>query len=726
MINTWGPPPGDILVDKNKFLIPGVTLGNVFIGVQPSRPPLSNEDIDSAIHDDTKPPHHQYIAFYKWIENVFKADCVIHLGTHGTAEFTKGKEIGLSSKCFPDILIGNMPNVYIYHIINTSEASIAKRRLYGTLISYNSPPYTTAGTYGKYAKLEDLLDEYREDKGKDKIRAKIAKEKALKLAKKLHLGEDLNQLERKLYEYRRSIIPKGLHVVGEKYELKQKDLIELITAIARYDRGSVKSLHRLIAERMGLKYEKVLNNPRILRKIDKKAKKLVKQYLNNKKLPKDIKETIDYCVKRVKNFVDNSLELKNLIKSLNGSYIEPSVGGDVIRNPEVLPTGKNIHEFDPQKIPTEAAIERGKRIAKLTIENYFKKHGKYPETVGVVLWGFETAKTQGETIAQILDYLGVKIIHKTPWEKKLKVIPIEKLKRPRIDVVVTICGFFREMFPNLMELLDKAFRMVAELPESKNENFVKKHVTELEEHGNLAKARIFGPQSTEYNTRLLELVEDSAWKNENDLAEAYIHSMSYAYTKNHYSKKAQEVFEKLLKNVDLISQVRDSHDYEITDLDHYYEFFGGLSKSVEILRDGKKPEMLIADSTKEIPKVEKIDDSIKRGSITRTLNPKWINAMLKHGFSGVQKIADRVEYLLGLSATTNAVDNWIWDEAVNTFIFDEKMYRKLEKNNKYATKKMLERFLEAYERGYWKSDEKTIKKLKNKYMNLDAELEGEL
>ncbi len=722
VVKFWGEPPGEIMVDDKGILIPGVILGNIFIGVQPSRPSLDNEDPYSAIHDKTKPPHHQYIAFYKWIENIFGADCVIHVGTHGTAEFTKGKEVGLSSKCFPDILIGTMPNLYIYHIINTSEATIARRRLYGTLISYNSPPYTTSGLYEEYARLEEFLNEYREASGKDEPRAEIAKKKALELAEKLNLGNNLDEIETKLYEYKRSIIPKGLHVIGEKYTLEE--LEEFITLVARYDRGETKSLNRLIAEKKGLTYEEVINNPSKLKEIEEEAKDIVKRFLKGERFP-EYEKTLKYAVEVAKKFADNTLELENLIEGLNGLYIEPCVGGDVIRNPEVLPTGRNIYAFDPLKVPTESAVERGKRIAEITIKKYLEKHGKYPEGVGVVLWGFETAKTYGETVAQILEYIGVRVVHVSPWEKKLEVIPLEELGRPRIDVIVTICGFFRDMFPNIMELLDKAFRMVAELDEPEEMNFIKKHAKELGNYGDLSKARIFGPTSTEYGTRLLQLVEDSVWNEERDLAEAYISSMGYAYTKGHYSKEAHEVFEGLLRKVDLVSQVRDSHDYEITDLDHYYEFFGGLSKSIEILK-GEKPEMLIADSTMEVVKVESVKDAIERGTITRTLNPKWINEMLKHDFHGAQKIADRVEYLLGLAATTNAVENWVWDKVAERFVLNEELFERLKESNPYATKEILERLLEANKRGYWRADEEILEELENKYLMVDGMLEEDI
>uniref|UniRef100_A0A7J2TJN4 Magnesium chelatase subunit H n=1 Tax=Archaeoglobus fulgidus TaxID=2234 RepID=A0A7J2TJN4_ARCFL len=713
IIESFGEPPGDIMVDEDGILIPVIQLGNVAVGVQPSRRRVleKSEDLLSAIHDKTRPPHHQYLAFYFWLKNVFRADAIIHLGTHGTLEFMKGKEAGMSSKCYPDILISSIPHIYVYHVTNVSEAMIAKRRSYATLISYNSPPYTTADLYEDYARLEELIEDLRMEKSLGK--AEALKGRILELAEKLGLEADLDKIEAKIYEFKRSIIPKGLHVIGKKYG--PQELRDFMILLARYDRAGMKSLYRLIAEEKGLEYEKIAENPKIMKMIDEEAKKVVEEFLSGN-ARKEFREALEYIYDIAEKFSDNSLELENLLKALNGEYIEPSVGGDVMRNPEVLPTGRNLYQFDPLRIPTEFAVERGRKTAREMIEIYRRKHGKYPESVAFVLWGFETAQTFGETVAQIFELLGVELIHKTAWEKEIRVRSPEELGRPRIDVVVTICGFFRDMFPNLIELIDKAIRLVSELSESEDFNFVKKHGKELK-----SQLRIFGPMPTEYGTRMLQLVEDSAWHNESDLANAYVSSMCYAYGKDVHGIEARDVFENLLKTVDMVSQVRSSIDYEITDLDHYYEFFGGLSKAVELAR-GKKAEMIIVDSTKEFARVESVKDSIERGTITRTLNPKWIEEMLKHGFNGVQKIADRIEYLLGLAATTNAVENRLWDKIAERFVLDEDLFRRMKEANIYAVREILEKLLEAERRGYWKAGE-IRKKIEEKYLEIDGILE---
>ena len=712
VIDSYGEPPGNIMVDGEDILIPVVLFGNVAVGIQPARRKVIEEDdLLSVLHDKTKPPHHQYLAFYFWLKNIFRADAVIHLGTHGTLEFMKGKECGMSSKCWPDVLISSMPHIYVYHVTNVSEATIAKRRSYATLISYNSPPYTTADLYDEYARLEELIEEYRMERSE--ARAETAKTRILELAEKLGMEKDIEKIEARIYEYKRSIIPKGLHVLGRKYE--PDELKEFILLFSRYDRGEIKSLYRLIAEKNGLKYEEVLENPRIMRKIEEEARKIVDEFLSGR-TKKEFEQTLNFCKKIAEKFSNNELELENLIRALKGEYIEPSIGGDVIRNPEVLPTGRNLYHFDPLRIPTEAAVERGKKVARDMIEKYVKNHGKYPETVALILWGFETAQTFGETVSQIFEFLGVEIVHKTAWEKELKIKSLEELGRPRIDVFVTICGFFRDMFPNLVELIDKAVKLVSNLPESEDLNFVRKHTRELG-----SQPRIFGPASTEYGTRMLQLIEDSAWQDERELANVYVSSMCYAYGKDVHGIETREQFENLLKTVDIVSQVRSSVDYEITDLDHYYEFFGGLSKAVELAR-GKKAEMIIVDSTREVAKVESVKESIERGTITRTLNPKWIEEMLKHGFNGVQKIADRIEYLLGLAATTNAVENRLWDKIVERFILDEELFNRMKELNIYALREILERLLEAEKRGYWKAGE--LKKVvEEKYLEIDGILE---
>ncbi len=751
IVQEWGEPPGSIMSYNSSFLIVGIRLGNIFVGLQPTRG--VHENPEKAYHDKNMPPHHQYIAFYKWLEREWGADAVLHLGTHGTIEFMKGKEAGMSSECYPDFLIGNIPHLYVYHITNPSEAMIAKRRSYATLINHLSPPYTQSGLYEGFTELEELINEYHEAKLQDPGRARRVHLKIMEKAKEFNISStSVDEIYDELFAIKRSIIPSGLHVFGEKY--KDDALTDFITFILRYDRGEIKSLNRILSESTGIDHDYALRHPnenhngssygQILSEIEEKAKKIVQLSLNSvetglkfsevkSSLTKDLKETLSFGLK-VASDLDKSNELDSLVEALNGNYMFPNLGGDPIRTPEVLPTGNNTYQFDPRLVPSDTAYQRGVEIAEKTLKQYHDKNGKYPESIAVVLWGFETVKTRGETVGQILGYLGVQIVReKSIWFPKLKLIPLEELGRPRIDVVVNICGFFRDMFPDTMKLLDEALDMVSSLNEEEDKNFVKKHSEELfrdlikefsdgKTAKRLSKARIFGPRSGEYGTRLTRLIETSNWESENQVGDAYIASMNNVYAENVHGQQVDEIYRKVLSKVELVSQVRDTHEYEVTDLDHYYEFFGGLSKAVETIR-GEKPEMLISDTTKELIKTETVDKAIQRGVRTRLLNPKWIDGMLKHNYHGGQKIAERVEYLLGFAATTNNVENWIWSKVAEDYVFDDEMRKRLQENNKWALHEMIGRLLEANQRGYWQATQEELDKLRQLFLEVEGELE---
>ena len=755
---SWGEPPGKVMVQESEILIPGIALGNVFIGIQPCRPPLKDQDLDAASHDKTAPPHHQYIAFYHWLEKIWNADAVVHVGTHGLAEFTKGKEVGMSKRCFPDLLIGDMPHLYYYHITNTSEAVIAKRRLYATLIGYNNPPYTTSDLYEDYVELQKLIDELAEAGIQDPQRVPMIREQILAMAVKLNFQElDVEKIHDELYRMRRSIIPKGLHILGESYS--QEDLAAFLTSILRYDRSydrsGIKSLNRIFAESKGIDYDLALKDrsqflPR-LEEIDERCARLAVDCLQRSadeavrdaaanygfslQQKDELSQSLNYGLKLMQSYADNSLEIENLMRGLRGEFIEQGDGGDVIRSPEILPSGRNLTQFDPTRVPTPAACERGEEIAHNTLKAYRrKKNGDWPESTGMVLWGFETTKTGGETIGQILCYLGLRVNRgKGTWAPHLEPIPLQELGRPRIDCLVNICGFFRDMFPNIMEFLDQAFDLVANLDEPLHMNYVRKHSLEnyshLSEAGldektakRIANGRVFGPQAGEYGTRLLLLVEDSIWKTEEELATVFIQSVSHVYAKDLHAFKAEAVYRENLARVKLVSQVRDTHDHEIIDLDHYFEYFGGLSNAIKSA-GGDRPQMLITDTTGEAICTEDLLDSVNRGIRTRLLNPKWIDGMLEHDYHGGQQIAKRVGNALGLAATTHSIADWVWSSIAERYIFDEQVRERLEKNNKFACGQVMERLLEAERRGYWNVTKDELVRIKEAYLKLEGEIE---
>jgi len=671
------------------------------------------------------------------------------VGTHGLAEFTKGKEVGLSNECFPDLLIGSMPHLYFYHVVNTSEVVIAKRRLYATTLGYNSPPFTTSDLYEGYAELEDLIDEYSQSRQHGDLKADIVQEKIFKKAGELKIeGRDVPGIHDELYEMKRRIIPKGLHILGEIYE--RKDLQSFFEFILRYDREGIKSLNRILAESKGLDYDQVLHNREsfveVLKEIDRIASHLcglcleksvdfaVRESGISSKAREELRETLSFSLDFLEKYSSNDAEITGLLRGLEAGFIEQSAGGDVIRTPDILPTGRNLTQFDPNRIPTQTAMQRGQEIAENTICVYKEKKANYPETVGLILWGFETTKTGGESIGQILSYLGVRIIRDAgSWAPRLEVISLEELGRPRVDCLVNICGFFRDMFPNIVLLLDRAFNLVAELDEETEKNFVRKHSLKNKEDlksANLdertalkmANGRVFGPKAGEYGTRMLPLLEDSIWKTEEELAEVFIQSMDHLYTENLHAVKSDELYRANLSRVELVSQVRDTHDREIIDLDHYYEFFGGLSRAVQ-MEKGEPVRMLISDTTEEVIRTEDVARAINRGARTRLLNPRWANAMLSHEFHGAQQIADRVENMLGLAATTHSVENWIWSAIAERYLFDREMNEKLTNNNSFAAAAVAERLLEAEKRGYWQATTEEMEKLREVYLDVEGDIE---
>jgi cobaltochelatase CobN len=737
ILEEWGPPPGRINTYGNSLLIPGLIFGNVFVGLQPPRG--VHEDPSKIYHDKDLPPHHQYVAFYKWILEEFGADAIIHLGTHGTLEFLPGKEAGLSAECFPDILIADAPNIYVYHVVNSSESSIAKRRSYAVIVNHASPTLVVSDLHGEFQEIERLLTEYFDAKlyGREEV-DKLA-EKILNKAKKYGLGSTVEEIYDKIEEYKRSIIPKGLHVLGDKPSLD--DSVQYLTFLARYDRGEVPSLHRLIIESEGLSYDKVLEKPHlmtqngrtyaeILNKAEESVREIIREYIVKGVLPhlkapeSKVLKALDF-LKNVYERVMLSDEIGSVLRVLDGRFIEPGPGGDFVRSPEVYPTGRNTYQLDPTNLPTETAAERGKRIADEYLATFYAKHGRYPKTVSMVLWAFETMKTGGETLAAVFHLLGVKPVWKSIYVRELEVIPLSELKRPRIDVIVTICGIFRDTFYNLVELLDKAFRTVAELDEPEDMNFVKANVRKTSSnYGESAMFRVFGPPEGHYATSLTALIESSQWRGEAELVNAYLESMKFAYGEKVRCAESRDFINSLLSNVELVAQIRDTIDYELTDLDHYYEFLGGLTKAVES-KSGRRPMVLVADTTKEFVKVEDAREAVKRGVITRTVNPKWLDAMIEQGYNGVTKIADRVEYMIGLAATLGGVENWMWDSVAENVVFNTERAERMKSVNMWAFRKIIRRLLEASKRGYWAADKQTIEKLEEAYLKTEEVLEEE-
>lgn len=740
IIKKWGNSPGNIMTRNNKFLIPGTIEGNVFIGLQPSR----GRDLNSneSYHDKKMPPHHQYMAFYKWLKDEFQADAIIHVGTHGTLEFLKGKECGMSGECYPDKLLYDIPHIYLYYAGNPSEATIAKRRSHANLVGYQPTVFIQGDLYGEYSKLMSMIDNYHQSLAISPASSKDILGNIMEKAEELNLPSDLHEMEEELYRMKRSLVPKGLHVFGTGYNLNEGK--EYAKGLLRYSRNEIIAIRELLARDINESIDELLDKGdyKTVQELDQKADEIFDYYMENRQLKdkcisnnnkEELIKTLEYGMEISKNAQVNH-EIEGLIKVLGGKYNTAKLAGDIYRHPNILPTGYNLYQFDPRLVPTEVAFKRGKKIASNTIKAYKEEEGIYPNSTAVILWGLETSRTQGETFSQILSYLGVRVVGLgSQWEPKYEIIPIEELGRPRIDVTINICGFFRDMYPNLLDGLNELFVKLYELDETDEQNYFKANSKKIykkliaegyseSDAKELAISRIFGPREGEYGTGITDIVESKNWEKEEEIGIAFTDSLQHVYSMKKRGQKIDGLYEENLKTVEIVSQTRSNHEYEITDLDHYYEFFGGLSKSVE-MASGKKPKMYISDTTGDRIISESVEKSIGRGVRTRLLNPKWINGLLEHKYHGVQEMAKRFENIMGLAATTNSVEEWIYDDMYSKYVEDEELRKKLIENNPYAYVDILERMMEYYNRGYWDATEEQLDMLKKVYLQVEGEIE---
>ena len=733
VIDAWGEPGGDIMTDDNgDFLIPAAAYGNVLVGLQPSRG--VHEQQDKLYHDKSIPPHHQYIAFYRYLRDKFGADAIIHVGTHGTLEFLKGKECGMSGSCYPDLLLGDIPHFYLYYCGNPSEATIAKRRSHAALVGYQPPVFVQGGLYGEYARLSAMLDELHHQQTFSESSAREVEKNIAALAGELNLPSDTDQLEKELYRMNSSLIPKGLHVFGQDYS--DDEALCYVRELLKKPHDDIPSLSMISAEELGLDLNAAEESGgEQLRRINALAEDCFSRYFNAEKIPDKLEKTICYGRERYRAVRSNA-ENEQLLNALSGGFIPAKAAGDIYRSPEVLPSGYNLYQFDQRFVPTITAYQRGARIAENTIRTYYEQNGSYPNSTAVILWGLETSRTQGETVGQIMAYLGARLAKgNSAWNPKYELVPAEELGRPRIDVTVNICGFFRDLFPNIIDNLDDLFHLVNEADETPEQNYMKANSEKIrsylldrgydeQEAQELSVTRIFGPREGEYGTGITSIIETRAWEKEEQIGSQFLSSLHYVYNRKMRGRDIENLYEQNLKSVEIVSQVRDNNEYEITDLDHYYEFFGGLAKSVEMVR-GKKAVMLVTDTTGAAPVTETAERAVAKGIRTRMLNPKWIDGMLAHKYHGAQKISERFENIMGLAATTGAVEQWVYNDLCATYAENEEMRRRMAENNPYAYMEILEQMEEYTRRGYWDATEEQLEAIRRAYLETENRIEGD-
>jgi magnesium chelatase subunit H len=532
--------------------------------------------------------------------------------------------------------------------------------------------------------------------------------------------ERVFELYEQLQEIEQRLIPTGLHVFGRASSAGEQ--IDLFKMIASFDRPEYR-MRALPAEIVDAAVREFIAHG------TGAATELVQKY----GLEGEIAEPVFALLERVRKKLQTNTEIESLIRALRGEFIEPGPGADIIQNPDVLPTGRNTHAINPYSVPSAVAFARGEVVATGLLERYRHEHGRYPEAMALVLWGLDNIKTQGEGVAQALWLLGVRPVRDSlNRSTSVAAIPLEELGRPRIDVVMTVSGIFRDLFSPTVQLLDKAVRLVAQLDEPLEQNYVRKHVFEQIEHERCelddAAVRVFSNAPGNYGTNVNFMVMDSSWEREETLGDLFVTRKCFAYGRDSRGRafegrEARVAMDRALSRVEATYQNIDTFEIGLTDVDHYFEYLGGVSKAVE-KRARSRPAIYLSDSLSREVKIRTLEETLRLETRTKTLNPKWYEGMLKHGFRGVAEIENHVSNTFGWSATADAVDDWIYAEVANTFLFDEAMLERLRELNPHSAHALAQRLLEANGRGYWDADSAVLEKLRDISRSLEDQLEG--
>jgi magnesium chelatase subunit H len=610
-------------------------------------------------------PTHAFSAFYQYLKHSFAADVVLHFGMHGALEFMPGKQNGLGGNDWPDRLIGNLPNVYLYAANNPSEATLAKRRSNAVTITHITPPLQNSGLYRGLADLKDSMTKWRALP--DGTERESLSELVTSQATLVNLdASDLGALWLKLLETEDALIPDGLHIIGK---LRSPQAVEDTLNLMEFT--------------------------------DLNARAVAQAHL------------------------ETDAELPALMRALNGQFIAPVPGGDVIRAPEILPTGRNIHAFDPFRMPTAFAMMDGT----LQANELLKTHDSLPRTVALVLWGSDNIKSGGGPIAQALALMGA--VPRFDAHGRLcgaNLIPLDTLGRARIDVVMTLSGIFRDLLPLQTKLLADAAYQCAIADEPSDLNPIRAHALSFAQTHSVdiktAALRVFSNAEGAYGSNVNQLVDSSAFDDENDLADAYQARKSFAYGTDGEASAQSDLLQDTLKNVDMAYQNVDSVELGITTVDHYFDTLGGIASAVKRAKGGGDTPIYIGDQTRGGATVRTLSDQVDLETRSRNLNPKYYEPLLQHGHEGVRQIEASITNTVGWSATTGKVNPQIYQQLSKTFVLDDGMRKRLADLNPQASMRMANRLIEASDRQYWTPDAETFAALQNAADAIEDQLEG--
>jgi magnesium chelatase subunit H len=691
----WGPAPGRALTDGASIFVLGVEFGNVFVGLQPT---FGYEgDPMRLLFEKSFAPTHAFSAFYRYLREDFAAHAVLHFGTHGALEFMPGKQAGLTADCWPDYLIGDLPNFYLYAANNPSEGALARRRSGATLISYLTPPIAQSGLYRGLTDLKATIQRWRAlppSAGEERasLESLIGEQ-----ARALDLDDDLSGIVAKVFEMEQTLIPEGLHVVGEAATPQAR--VELLAAMAKAG-GAGEPSHEALeilvaggAPQAALAKSGLAPGPESVALIEDLA--------------------------RAERYLAKDSELDGIVHALDGGYVRPAPGGDLLRTPQVLPTGRNLHGFDPFQIPSAFALREGARHAQIILDRHLAETGRFPGSIAIVLWGSDNLKSEGAPIAQALTLLGAKPRFDAYGRLcGAALIPLEELGRPRIDVLMTLSGIFRDLLGLQVRLLAEAAWLAATADEPTGMNFVRLHTLDHQrEQGcdlETAALRVFSNADGAYGANVNQLIDSGAWTQEDELA----------YGRTGGAVRQGAMLQNILQRVDLAYQNVESVELGVTTIDHYVDTLGGISRAVRRARGGFEAPIYIGDQTTGEPKVRSLAEQVALETRTRMLNPRWYEGLLNHGYEGVRQIEAQVTNTMGWSATTGQVAPWVYQQISETYVLDEAMRARIAALNPVASARMTKRLIEACERSYWTPDDATLAALREASDDLEDRLEG--
>ncbi|MBI2243795.1 MAG: cobaltochelatase subunit CobN [Nocardioides sp.] len=751
MTEAWGAAPGSLFVnDAGEIVVATLRAGNVVILIQPPRG--FGENPVAIYHDPDLPVTHHYLAAYRWLEHGFEADAVVHLGKHGSMEWLPGKNAALSASCGPDATLGSLPLIYPFLVNDPGEGAQAKRRAHATIVDHLVPPMARAESYGDISRLEGLLEEHDKISTMDPAKLPAIRGEIWQLMHAAHLHRDLGLEERPddaefddfllhvdgwLCEIKDAQIRDGLHVLGAAPDGAAR--VNLVLSILRAAQvwGGVGSAVPGLRAALGLTEGAATTEVDVF---EAQARELVEAMEKADWDPTVVESLHDSPdVRRVLEFAATQVvprlarttdELDAVLHALAGGYVAAGPSGSPLRGlVNVLPTGRNFYTVDPRAVPSRLAWQTGQAMADSLLERYLEDTGEYPTSVGLSVWGTSAMRTSGDDVAEVLALLGVR----PEWDaesrrvRELVVVPPDELGRPRIDVTVRISGFFRDAFPHVVAMLDDAVRLVADLDEPADQNFVRANaLADLTEHGDARRAttRIFGSKPGSYGAGILQVIESGTWRDDKDLAEVYTAWGGFAYGRDLDGVPAADDMRANYRRIKVAAKNVDSAEHDIADSDDYFQYHGGMVATVRALT-GSAPKAYVGDSTApDAVKTRTLQEEINRVFRARVVNPRWIAAMQRHGYKGAFELAATVDYLFGFDATAGVVHDWMYDKLAQEYVLDDTTQDFLRRSNPWALRGIVERLHEAAERGLWADpDADTLVAMQQVYLDLEGELE---